>query len=118
MNDDIFFGFISAALTVKCWSDFVPEKEPLPAVSFIHISSPITRILDGSKTGKYHTWRVSLFANTDAELKGLVNQLESLDNTSNSDYQKVFVLFTKRLPNDSEDQKFFSAIVDIQTYEG
>ena len=118
MNNDIFFSYLSSNLPVKIWADYLPEDEPKPAISFVHIASPFSRVLNGSKTGRNDTWRLSLFANSEPELKTLVNQVENLDNTGNDVYQRVFVIFVERLPNLSNDQNFFQAIIDLQTYEG
>lgn len=119
MNNKKLYSFLSGKLVgVDVYSDFKPEKSPFPAVVYNHIASPFTRDLNGGKSQRYDTWRLTLFASTDAELEALVNQMESFDNVRESGYKRVFVIYNSYDPQQSEEQDYVRATVDIQTYEG
>jgi hypothetical protein len=118
MNDDKFYSMLSTFLPCPVYRDFVPENETSPAVSFIDVSHTFNRVLDGSKSGRKSTWRVSVVASTSSEISTLVNLIETLDNTVTDEFQRVFIIYQNGDPQSDPDQKYYLSTIDIQTYEG
>lgn len=101
---------------VGVYPDVVPESATLPAISYVHIAQSAGRLKDGNKSGYSDTWRLSLLAENIKDLQTLIGVVMALDNTNNSDYQRIFVVFNTteaKMP----EETFRRAIVDIQTYE-
>ena len=101
---------------VNAYLDNVPENATLPAVSYKHLNHNFTTLLDGSKTGNSDRWELKIVTVDDADIEMLVNQLETLHNSSNSDYQRIFVTVGS-IGTKVKDQPFRSTTVNIQTYE-
>jgi len=118
MNDEKFYSLLSAIASCDVYRDFVPEGVNLPAISFVDITHAFSRILDGSKTNKYCTWRLSLICENSEDMGTLVNQIETIDNTSTDEFQRIFVIYRNSDPQSDIDQGFYRSTIDLQTYEG
>ena len=118
MNDEKFYSLLSSIASCDVYRDFVPEGVNLPAISFVDITHAFSRILDGSKTNKYCTWRLSLICENSEDMGTLVNQIETIDNTSTDEFQRIFVIYRNSDPQSDIDQGFYRSTIDLQTYEG
>jgi hypothetical protein len=96
--------------------DFVPESAYKPAVSWVHISDSSVRVLDGDKTGRSNTIRVSIATDSIEDLSNYVNIGEAADNTSNADFTNIFVLNTIIASKDDTDSSYRQAFIDYQLY--
>lgn len=101
---------------ITFYLDFVPDKKPLPAVSYQHVSHSAARLLDGTKSGQSDTWRMALVVDNIDDMGPLVNSVESLHNIITNDYQRVFVRVVSGQSQDI-DQPNRQTLVDVQTYE-
>jgi hypothetical protein len=98
------------------YRDFVPEKTTKPSVVANEISNTSSRVLSGTKYGPVAVWRVSVYVTEGQELKPLLEILESLDNTSNTDFQKIYsnyVLTEAKQPNQTKTRAFY----DLNLYK-
>lgn len=107
---------VTAIAPHKVYSDFVPETETNPAVALINVAyDNAGRVLEGEKVGHWSTWRVQVVASATSDVESIIELLESLDNTKNNDFQKVFVQLVNiesRQPN----QPYRRAFVDVRVY--
>jgi len=74
-----------------------------------------TRTVKGKSIGGYDSWRVTIVANTFDEIETLIKQLKSIDNTSNSDFSKIYSKLNQIEPKD-ENALYRRAFVDINLY--
>ena len=118
MNDANFYSMLSSLASCDVYRDFVPEGATLPAISFVDITHAFSRVLDGSKTNKYSTWRLSLIVENSTDMLTLVNELETIDNTSTDKFQRIFVIYRNSDPQSDIDQGFYRSTINLQTYEG
>lgn len=95
---------------------FVPETQTSPAVALSNVAyDNAGRVLEGEKVGIWSTWRVQVVAAATSDVESIVESLESLDNTSNANFQRVFVQLINeedRQPN----QPYRRAFVDVRVY--
>lgn len=106
---------LSALSNVKVYADLVPEKSSLPAIAFTHIANNNNRTLNGEKSATWDTWRASIIAKTKSECDTIVNQLNTLDNTSNSHFKNIFLILEGSVPV-SPDDRTVTSFVDFKTY--
>ena len=116
MSSRIKFINLLTAAGLNPYEDFVPQNQPLPAVSYTFISAPHSRELNGARTGSYCVWRLQLVAKTKADLETLENTVQTLDNVSNVDFRRVLVDPLEPVAQDSESITYVTT-VDIRTYE-
>lgn len=117
MDYSKFAAMLNAELPdIKFYLDYIPEKKSLPAVSYQHVAHSAARLLDGTKSGQSDTWRLALVVDNIEDMGTLVNQVESLHNTTTNDYQRVFVRIVSGQSQDI-DQPNRQTLVDVQTYE-
>lgn len=100
---------------VGVYSSVVPENAPVPAIAAHNVAFVSGRVLDGTKTGKWSQWRVTVVA-APASLQSVIDQLESLDNTVNTHFQRMFVDLTLIEPKISTEP-YQRAFVDIKLYK-
>ena len=100
----------------RVYADFVPEKKTLPAVAYSHLSNGGSRLLKGSRTGLFDTWRVMIVCKTRTECDALLLTLSELDNTKSADFMNVFVIADGGIQAQPED-KTRTAFIDIKTYD-
>lgn len=88
----------------------IPEGINKPSVSVTEIANTSKRVLSGDKFGIVTTWRVNIYVSDDNDMPALLAILESLDNTSNSNFQKIltdYVLTETRQPNQTLTRAFY-----------
>jgi hypothetical protein len=106
----------SFGTTATVYRDFVPEKTTKPSIVANEIANTSNRVLSGTKYGLIATWRVSVYVTEGQDLKPLLEILESLDNTSNTNFQKIYsnyVLTEARQPNQTKTRAFY----DLNLYK-
>ena len=90
MAQDIFGNTIimlSSALSVRVFPDFVPESYTDPAVAVVNIANPFKRtVKEGIKTCRTGVFKLSVVAESNADVKSIIDELEALDNTVQSPY--------------------------------
>lgn len=107
---------VSALPGIKVYSDFVPETENNPAVALINVAyDNAGRVLEGEKVGHWSTWRVQVVASATSDVESIIELLESLDNTKNNDFQKVFVQLVN-IESRQPTQPYRRAFVDVRVY--
>ena len=117
MNESGFKNLLSSVSgSVTVWTDFVPEKRPLPAIAYTHITNSGERLLKGSRYGLRDTWRVMVVAKTRSEYKAIIDAIKDLDNTSSEDFKNIFVISDGGIPSQPED-KAKVAYIDLRTYD-
>ena len=103
-------------VNVTVYRNEIPEGILKPSVSVTEIANSSRRVLSGDKFGVFTTWRVNIYVSDDNDMPALLAILEALDNTSNSDFQRIFtdyVLTETRQPN----QKLTRAFYDLNLYK-
>jgi|TARA_R110000764_G_scaffold231623_2_gene323328 hypothetical protein len=118
MNDEKVYSLLSSSASCDVYRDFIPEGATLPAISFVDITHAFSRVLDGSKTNKFDTWRLSLVCENSTDMSALVNEIETIDNTSTDEFQRIFVIYKNSDPQSDVDQGFYRSTIDLKTYEG
>jgi hypothetical protein len=99
--------------TYNVYSGLVPESEPNSAVAVNNVANPSNRVISGVKYGRTSVWRITVVATGKAQRQQIIDLLETLDNTSNNSFQRVFVDLVNLEPKDTEDQPVVRAFVDI-----
>lgn len=115
MNREKVYNLISG-LGITVYPDYIPQSKNLPAVSYTLVSNPSNRILNGGKSGGHSVYRLQLAADNATDLEVLENTIETLDNTSNVDFQRILVDPLEPVAQDSESVYHVTS-VDIRLYE-
>ena len=107
---------IRDTVTSSVHQDLVPEgvTEPACAVSFISVDE--TRVLSGDIGGTTNTFRVAVVASDDNDVKSIVETLETLDNTRNTDFSRIFSRLINWEARES-NQPYRRAFVDVRVYQ-
>lgn len=111
----IGFTSLLKTKTNNVYADFVPEKKPLPAVSFTHLANGGSRILKGNRSGLWDTWRVMCIGKNRSESESIAKSIKELDNSKSSDFNNIFVIADGNVTASPEDKTRVS-YVDIKTY--
>ena len=101
---------VETALGVTVYTDPVPESAVYPCALVTMVAATSSRVLSGLKYGNQSTWRVTIYAPNKAGLEPLLASLELLDNTHNSDFQRIYaqwVLTEQRQPLQVYDRAFY-----------
>ena len=107
---------LAFGVNASVYRNQIPEGITKPSVSVTEIANTTERVISGDKFGTKTTWRVNIYVNDDNDMPSLLAILETLDNTSNSDFQRIFsdyVLTETRQPN----QKLTRAFYDLTLYK-
>ena len=109
------FQLIEAASGLTAYPDFIPLDAPLPAISYILVSSQDgERPIEGGITLQRHFWQVEILAQTRLEGDAIGERLRQLDGMTTDDFQWIAV----SEPRDSEatpDTTARQSIVEIET---
>lgn len=92
----------------------IPENATRPAVTFANIAYQNDRVLSGDKTSRVSTWRVTISDSVE-NLQNTIDQLLSLDNTVNDNYQRIFSVLTYVEPKD-QMQPYQRAFIELTLY--
>lgn len=85
-------GALSLLIGVTVWEGVVDEAAALPAVSWHNIGYGNGRTLDGDKINDTMSFRVVVVADSSSDLNEAINAIGLLDNTSNTDFQRIEVV--------------------------
>lgn len=75
---------------ITVYSGTVPEGVTKPCVSVSMVSNSDVRVIKGSKHGNTQVYRVTVFAPLESQIDTILDTLETLDNTVNDDFQRIF----------------------------
>ena len=107
---------IAFDINATVYRNEIPSGISKPSVSVTEIANTSKRVLSGDKYGTATTWRVNIYVSDDNDMPALLAILESLDNTSNNDFQKIltdYVLTETRQPNQTLTRAFY----DLNLYK-
>jgi hypothetical protein len=94
----------------------IPEGVEKPCVSVSMVSNTDERVIAGQKYGNTQVYRVTVFAPSLPEIQGILDTLETLDNTKNADFQRIFgqwVLTEAKQPGQVLARAFYDLTVYI-----
>lgn len=114
MNRTGLYQTVSEVVLTPLFPDYKPEGEPLPLMTYAHISDVRKRVQKGNTRGRQDTWRLTIYAQSREEIDNLLNQLELLDNYTNSHFSKVYILSTGDRP-ETEGDEYLVTYIDIKT---
>ncbi len=117
MKRQQLMALLSARFDEEVYIDYAPNSAEPPYVVFNHINNNRSqRNLDNSLAGKSDTWRVTVYGQDRIDCDRLMNNLESVDNTSNADFQRVNII---NVADDSDlpEMDFSRSFVDLETYD-
>jgi len=109
------YNLLAESLVVKVYPDYVPESADRPAVCYVNITNLHERDMDGNKQAKSSHWRVTIVADTFADLSVIIDALEALDNTSTDEFSKIYSTLELIEPKD-EEALYRRAFVDLTIY--
>lgn len=75
---------------ITVYTGTVPEGVDKPCVGVSMVSNSDVRVIAGQKYGNTQVYRVTVFAPIQSQIQGILDTLETLDNTKNSDFQRIF----------------------------
>lgn len=110
-------GLLQSHLSpVAIYQDVVPEgvEETACAVSFLALEED--RVLEGGVVGEMNSFRVAVVGQNDFDVKSVVEDLESLDNTKTSNFGRIFARLSNWEARDS-NQPYRRAFVDVRVYQ-
>ena len=81
---------LKTKITAEVYTGEIPETQSAPAVLVSNVANPYSRTLSGKKVQKSSTWRITIVARLQSEVEVVIDELENLDNTINSDFQRIF----------------------------
>ena len=89
MKLENFVLLLTNHLSIPVHADVVPESATRPAVSYVNISNPFERGMDGRKYGKQEMYRVTIEGRNTSEIVDIVKELDLLDNTATASFSKI-----------------------------
>lgn len=75
---------------ITVYTGTVPEGVDKPCVGVSMVSNSDVRVIKGSKHGNTQVYRVTVFAPLESQIDTILDTLETLDNTVNDDFQRIF----------------------------
>ena len=75
---------------ITVYTGTVPEGVDKPCVSVSMVSNSDVRVIKGSKHGNTQVYRVTVFAPLESQIDAILDTLETLDNTVNDAFQRIF----------------------------
>ena len=94
----------------------IPEGVDKPCVQVSMVSNSDNRVIAGQKYGNSQVYRVTVFAPTQSQIQGILDTLETLDNTKNVDFQRIFgqwILTEAKQPGQVLARAFYDLTVYI-----
>lgn len=76
--------------SIVVYTGAIPEGVDKPCVQLSMVSNADNRVIAGHKYGNTQVYRVTVFAKEQAQIKDILDTLETLDNTKNADFQRIF----------------------------
>ena len=75
---------------ITVYTGAIPEGVDKPCVQVSMVSNSDNRVIAGQKYGNTQVYRVTVFAPIQSQIQGILDTLETLDNTVNADFQRIF----------------------------
>lgn len=101
---------------ITVYTGTVPEGVDKPCVQVSMVSNSDNRVIAGQKYGNTQVYRVTVFAPIQSQIQGLLDTLETLDNTVNADFQRIFgqwILTEAKQPGQVLARAFYDLTVYI-----
>ena len=101
---------------ITVYSGTVPEGVTKPCVGVSMASNADNRVIAGQKYGNSKVYRVTVFAPSESQIDTILDTLETLDNTKNADFQRVFgqwILTEAKQPGQVLARAFYDLTVYI-----
>jgi len=90
MNETIALLKALLGSTIPVYWGAIPEGTVKPCVSVTEVSNSSTRVISGNKYGRNKVNRVTVYGTSAAQVADMLATIETLDNTSNDDFQRIF----------------------------
>ena len=75
---------------ITAYTGTVPAGVVKPCVGVSMVSNSDVRVIKGSKHGNTQVYRVTVFAPLESQIDTILDTLETLDNTVNDNFQRIF----------------------------
>ncbi len=101
---------------ITVYTGAIPEGVDTPCVQVGMVSNADNRVISGKKYGNAQVYRVTVFAPIQSQIKGILDILETLDNTKNADFQRIFgqwILTEAKQPGQVLARAFYDLTVYI-----
>ena len=101
---------------ITVYTGTVPEGVDKPCVQVSMVSNTDNRVIAGQKYGNTQVYRVTVFAPIQSQIQGILDTLETLDNTVNADFQRIFgqwILTEAKQPGQVLARAFYDLTVYI-----
>lgn len=101
---------------VTVYTGAIPEGADKPCVQVSMVSNSDNRVIAGQKYGNTQVYRVTVFAPIQSQIQGILDTLETLDNTVNADFQRIFgqwILTEAKQPGQVLARAFYDLTVYI-----
>lgn len=111
---DLLKNTLDQSITVYTGS--VPEGVEKPCVQVSMVSNADNRVISGQKYGNAQVYRMTVFAPTQSQIQDVLDTLETLDNTKNADFQRIFgqwILTEAKQPGQVLARAFYDLTVYI-----
>ena len=111
---DLLKTTLGSGITV--YTGAIPEGVDKPCVQVGMVANTDERVISGHKYGNSQTYRVTVFAPIQSQIKGILDTLETLDNTKNADFQRIFgqwILTEAKQPGQVLARAFYDLTVYI-----
>jgi len=101
---------------ITVYTGAIPEGVDKPCVQVSMVSNAGNRVIAGQKYGNSQVYRVTVFAPMQSQIQGILDTLETLDNTKNADFQRIFgqwILTEAKQPGQVLARAFYDLTVYI-----
>jgi hypothetical protein len=101
---------------ITIYTGAIPEGVEKPCVQLSMVSNADNRVIAGQKYGNSQVYRVTVFASSQTQIKDILDALETLDNTKNADFQRIFgqwILTEAKQPGQVLARAFYDLTVYI-----
>ena len=101
---------------ITVYTGAIPEGVDKPCVQVSMVSNSDNRVIAGQKYGNTQVYRVTVFAPIQSQIQGILDTLETLDNTKNADFQRIFgqlILTEAKQPGQVLARAFYDLTVYI-----
>ena len=101
---------------IAVYTGAIPEGVDKPCVQVGMVANADNRVISGKKYGNAQVYRVTVFAPIQSQIKGILDTLETLDNTVNADFQRIFgqwILTEAKQPGQVLARAFYDLTVYI-----
>jgi hypothetical protein len=101
---------------ITVYTGAIPEGVDKPCVQVSMVNNADNRVISGQKYGNTQVYRMTVFAPIQSQIQGILDTLETLDNTVNADFQRIFgqwILTEAKQPGQVLARAFYDLTVYI-----